>query len=119
MSNDKPWRSSRPSTQRTAGRSRVPDRLMPRSPNEVLEPRRGPVRPRSLKERQPHKKLGPRLSAVNAFLTFLAVALAVIAVAALSFEHEVDRPGPLVTAKSVVVPEREGAQEIAKRLESE
>jgi UPF0755 protein len=92
---------------------------MPRSPSEALQPRRGPVRPRSLKERKPPRKLGPRMSAFNAFLTFLAISLAAVAVLVLSFDHEVGRPGPLRTAKTVVVPEREGAQEIARRLEAD
>jgi UPF0755 protein len=106
-------------TQRTAGRLRIPDRLMPRSPNEALEPRRGPVRPRSLKERQPPKKLGPRMRAFNGFQTFLAVALAAMGIVVLSFEHEVDKAGPLKATKTIVVPDREGAQEIAKRLETD
>ncbi len=92
---------------------------MPRSHAEALEPRRGSVRPRNLKERQPPKKLGPRKRAFNGFLTFLAVILAVVAMAALAFEHEVDKTGPLKVTKSIVVPDREGAQEIAKRLETD
>jgi len=111
--------TSAPATQRTAGRLRIPDRLMPRSPNEALESRRGPVRPRSLKERQPPKKLGPRMRAFNGFLTFLAVALAAMAMVALTFDHEVEKAGPLKAVKTIVVPDREGAQEIANRLETE
>ncbi len=111
--------TSEATTQRTAGRPRIPDRLMPRSPAEALQPRRGPVRPRNLKERQPPKKLGPRMRAFNGFLTFLAVTLAAVAMVALAFDHEVDKAGPLRSAKSIVVPDREGAQEIAKRLETD
>lgn len=106
-------------TSRTSGRPQLPSRLMPRSPSEALEPRRGPVRPRSLRERQPPRKLGPRLRAVNAFLTFLAVSLAAVAVLVLAFEHEVNKAGPLMEAKTVTIRDREGAQEIANRLQSE
>jgi UPF0755 protein len=106
-------------TSRTSGRPQLPSRLMPRSPAEALEPRRPPVRPRSLRERQPPRKLGPRMRAVNAFLTFLAVALAAVAVLALAFEHEVNKAGPLSETKTVTIRDREGAQEIATRLQGE
>ncbi len=89
----------------------------PRSPAEHLEPRRGPVRPRNLKERQPAKKLGPQMRALNAFFTCLAVLLAVLGMFLVGFDREVDRAGPLREAKTIVVPEREGAQDIARRLE--
>lgn len=84
----------------------------------MLEPRRGPVRPRSLKEREPPRKLGPQMRALNAFFTCLAVLLAALAVVIVAFDREVDRTGPLREAKTVVVPEREGAQDIARRLEA-
>jgi UPF0755 protein len=77
------------------------------------------VRPRSLRERQPPRKLGPRLKAFNAFLTFLAVSLAAVAVLVLAFEHEVNKAGPLAEAKTVTIRDREGAQEIANRLQSD
>lgn len=83
----------------------------------MLEPRRGPVRPRSLKEREPPKKLGPQLRAMNAFLTCLAVLLSALAIVVIAFNRETNRAGPLQETKTVVVPEREGAQEIARRLE--
>lgn len=91
----------------------------PRSPSELLEPRRGPVRPRSLKERQPPKKLGPQMRVLNAVFTCVAVVLAVVGLFVVGFEREVDRPGPLLSAKTIMVPDREGAQDIARRLESE
>ncbi len=106
-------------TSRTSGRPQLPSRLTPRSPAEALEPRRAPVRPRSLRERQPPRKLGPRRRAFNAFLTFLAVSLAAVAVLVLAFEHELNKAGPLAEAKSVTIRDREGAQEIANRLEGE
>lgn len=119
MSNEKPARPGHTPAKESTGGAKIPGRLMPRSPSEVLEPRRGPVRPRNLRERQPPKKLGPQMRALNGFLTFLAVALAFVAMFVLAFEHEVGKAGPLRTAKTIVVPDREGAQEIAKRLETE
>ncbi len=117
MSNERP----RPSGGSTSGSGRppLPQRMMARSPAEALEPRRGPVRPRDLRERQPPKKLGPQMRAFNAFLTFLAVMLTSVIAIALMFEYEVDKEGPLREAKAVVVPERAGAQDIARRLEQE
>lgn len=119
MTNDRPQPGQAGPDKGTSGRARISDRLMPRSPSEALQPRRGPVRPRNLKERQPPKKLGPQLRALNAFLTFLAVALTAVAVMVISFDKEVTKAGPLLKTKTVVVPERESAQEIADRLEKE
>ncbi len=132
MSNERPHqsvRSTQPSgahgrgattgASQPAGWTPLGDRNLPRSPAERIEPRRGPVRPRDLRERQPPRKLGPRLRAFNSFLTVLLVLLAVVALAVMAFERQVDQPGPLRSAKTVVVPEREGAQDIARRLESE
>lgn len=117
MSNERPKASGGQTS--GSGRPPLPQRMMPRSPAEALEPRRGPVRPRDLRERQPPKKLGPQMRAFNAFLTFLAVVLTMVIAIALMFEYEVDRQGPLREAKAVVVPDRAGAQDIARRLEQE
>ena len=95
------------------------ERTQSKSPAEALEPRRGPVRLRSLRERQPARKLGPQMRACNAFLTFCAVMLAFVGALVVIFEGEVDRPGPLKEARTVVVRDREGAQDIARRLETE
>ncbi len=111
--------NERPPSLHGQGASGGPGRLLPRSPAEALEPRRGPVRPRNLRERQPPKKLGPQLRALNGFFTFLAVCLAVLAMSVMAFEYEVDKAGPLRESKTVVVRDREGAQDIAKRLETE
>ena len=111
--------TQRPPSQPAGGR-RPPERAAtPRSPAELLEPRRGPVRPRSLKEKQPARKLGPQLRALNGFLTFLAVMLGFSGVLLLAFEGEVDRAGPLAESKTIVVRDKEGAQDIANRLEKE
>ncbi len=77
------------------------------------------MRPRSLRERKPPRKLGPNLRALNAFLTCLAVLLAVIAIGVYGFERQVDAAGPLTEVRAVVVRDREGAQDIAKRLQDE
>lgn len=132
MSNERPMHSARSSPPGTvphrapaAGASHVTnwqplgDRNLPRSPAERIEPRRGPVRPRDLRERQPPRKLGPRMRAFNSFLTVLLVLLTVLALTVMAFEREVDQPGPLKAARTVVVPDREGAQDIGRRLESE
>jgi UPF0755 protein len=99
-------------------RPAIVERVAARSPSEMLEPRRGPVRPRSLKEREPPRKLGPQLRAMNAVFTCLAVLLSVLAIVVVAFDRETDRAGPLREAKTVMVPEREGAQDIARRLEA-
>ena len=88
-----------------------------RSPAEAIVPRRGPARPKSLKERKPPRKLGPNLRAFNALLTCMAVLLAATALGVIAFDQEVDRAGPSTKMQTVVVRDREGAQDIAKRLE--
>jgi UPF0755 protein len=109
--------NKRPTQPGRAPGSSSPVRL--RSPSEALEPRRAPVRPRNLRERKAPRKLGPNLRALNAFLTFLAVLLAVTGIGLYAFERQVDAAGPLKEARSVVVRDREGAQDIAKRLEED
>ena len=119
MSNERQQPVSGSALPAASRRPPLPDRMMPRSPAEALEPRRGPVRPRNLRERQPAKKLGPQLRALNAFLTCIAVLLGVVALGVAAFEQEVDKAGPLREAKTFIVPERIGAQDIARRLEAD
>lgn len=90
-----------------------------RSPAEAIEPRRPPVKPRNLRERKPPRKLGPNLRALNAFLTFLVVMLGVAGIAVVAFERYLDSRGPLQETKTVVVRDRESAQDIARRLEEQ
>jgi UPF0755 protein len=56
---------------------------------------------------------------LNGLLTFLLVMMLVIGGGAFLFDAQVDAPGPLERAKTVVIPKGEGTHEIAARLERE
>ena len=92
---------------------------MPKSPSEALEPTRGPARPRGGLQRREARNLSPALRAINGLLTVSALVLALGGGAIMWFGNEVDRAGPLLAAKTVVVREREGSRDIAQRLEDE
>jgi UPF0755 protein len=100
-------------------RPRLSMRSMPRSPSEALEPTRAPARPRGTRRRREARRLGPVLRAVNGLLSLAVVVLGVIGGAAVWFDHELDKEGPTEAVRGFVVREREGARDIAQRLEAD
>ena len=96
-----------------------PPKITPRSPAEVLEPTRAPRRPKGRNPRREARRLGPAFRALNAILTLSAVLLVAGFGGTMLFDREVDKAGPLKAVKTVVVREREGARDIAQRLEAD
>jgi len=88
----------------------------PRSPAEALQPRPAPARP----SREPRTvQMHPFLRIINRFLTLIIVA-AGIGVGLLYFlKVQFDKPGPLETAKVVVIPSGRGMSAIGEQLEQE
>jgi len=60
--------------------------------------------------------LGPTLRFINAFLTFSFLTLAVAAGGVIWISSELDKPGPLQQARTIVIPRGEASREIARRL---
>ena len=90
-----------------------------RSPSERLEPTRPPARPRHrIDDRRP-RRTSPFVRFLNGLLTFILLVMVMIGVAAFVFDRQIDAPGPLEQAKTVVIPKNEGTLEIAARLERE
>jgi UPF0755 protein len=91
-----------------------------RSPSERLEPSRPPARPhrRNHNNRDPRRGR-PLLRFVNGLLTLTLVLMILAGAAAYVFDSQLDAPGPLQQAKSIVIPKNEGTLEIAARLERE
>jgi len=90
-----------------------------RSPAERLEPTRPPARPRHRRHDREPGRASPVLRFLNGLLTFLLVVMLVAGGGAFLFDAQVDAPGPLDRAKTVVIPKGEGTHEIAARLERE
>jgi UPF0755 protein len=93
---------------------------LPRSPAERLEPTRPATRRvgRRRLSRAPGASRG-LFRIVSGVFTLLVVLMALAGGAALVLQSWISAPGPLQTARKVVVPKGEGAQEIAARLERE
>jgi len=89
-----------------------------RSPSERLEPTR-PPRPRRAQQRRQPQRASPLLRFVNGLLTFTLVVMILAGAAAYVFDSQLDAPGPLQQAKTIVIPKNEGTLEIAARLERE
>jgi UPF0755 protein len=94
-------------------------RLMPRSPAEALEPARPPARPADWRSRRQMARLGPALRTLNGLLTLIFVVLSLCWVATFWIGIELDKPGPLRDARTIIVRKGEGAHEIARKLEAE
>ena len=91
-----------------------------RSPSERLEPSRPPARPRRRNHHNRDPRRGrPLLRFVNGFLTLILLVMLLAGAAAYEFDSQLDAPGPLQQAKSIVIPKNEGTLEIAARLERE
>jgi len=92
---------------------------MARSPSERLEPTRPPARPRRRKDSKEPRRTSPFLRSLNGLLTFILLLMLGVGAAAYVFDSQIDAPGPLDRAKTVVIPKGEGTHEIALRLERE
>ena len=92
---------------------------MARSPSERLEPTRPPARPRRRKDDRGPRRASPFLRFLNGLLTFVLLLMLLVGAAAYVFDSQIDGPGPLEHAKTLVIPKNEGTHEIASRLERE
>jgi UPF0755 protein len=91
-----------------------------RSPSERLEPTRPPARPRRRNDSaREARRARPLLRLVNGLLTFTLLVMVLAGAAAYVFDSQLDAPGPLQQAKTIVIPKNEGTLEIAARLERE
>ena len=97
-------------------------RQQPRSPAERLEPVRPPVRPGTAKQPRVHRAAGRGRSTfgiLNAALTFLTVLLVLAGGFGFAMKYAFDEPGPVRNSTVVVIPQGEGAQGIAYRLQQD
>jgi UPF0755 protein len=92
---------------------------MARSPSERLEPTRPPAKPRRRKDNREPRRSRPFLRFLNGMLTFVLLLMLLVGAGAYVFDSQIDAPGPLEQAKTVVIPKGEGTHEIASRLERE
>ena len=92
--------------------------VLPRSPNELLEPQRAPAPPRR-KVRKVPRTASRTVRILNGLLTFLLVAMAVTAGAFFLLRYQFDKPGPLQYSTVIVIPKGDGMNAIADRLEKE
>ena len=91
--------------------------VRPRSPAEMLEPSRAPIRPNGSYEPAQPQPMGGFIRFVSGVLTLLLVImLAIGAVSALVYQ-QYERRGPLEVSRVVAIPKGEGRIEIATRLE--
>jgi len=99
--------------------STISPRLVLRSPAEALEPTRPPARPLGPRSRREMTRLRPALRALDGLLTLSLFVLGLAWAATLWIGTELDEPGPLREAKTIIVRKGEGAHEIARRLEAD
>ena len=93
--------------------------MRPRSPSEMLEPSRPPAPPRNGSGRAKPTALAPFIRLGSSFFTLLlAIVLGGLGMAALLY-HEVERPGPLEIARTVVIPEGLSSNDISELLEKD
>src|SRR5919197_1651870 len=91
-------------------------RLMPRSPAEALEPARPPARPADWRSRRQMARLGPTLRMLNRLLTLSFFVLSLAWVATFWSAIELDKPGPLREARTIIVRKGEGAHVIEGKI---
>ena len=65
------------------------------------------------------RRASPFLRFLNGLLTFVLLLMLLVGAVAYVFDSQIDAPGPLEQAKTVVIPKGEGTHEIASRLERE
>ena len=90
--------------------------VRPRSPAEMLEPGRAPMRPGAHEPVQP-QPMGGMIRFVSGVLTLLLVIMAGVGALSALLYHQFERPGPLQVSQVVAIPKGEGRIEIATRLE--
>jgi len=90
-----------------------------RSPNERLEPARAPSRPRGLQEHRPSRLVSGLVRFTSGLLTLALVAMLTVGGAGVAVYSQFERPGPLDSARSVVVPKGKGRIQIAEALEEQ
>lgn len=95
--------------------------MRPRSPSEMLEPTRAPVRPHMSAGMNPAKTgaIGGFVRLGSAILTVLLVIMLGVAGLAALLYHQYETPGPLDVARVIAIPKGEGRIAIASRLERE
>ncbi|MEQ1714388.1 MAG: endolytic transglycosylase MltG, partial [Hyphomicrobium sp.] len=90
-----------------------------RSPNERLEPARAPSRPRGLQDHEPSRLVSGLVRVASGLLTLALVAMLTLGGTGVVLYSQFERPGPLDTARSVVVPKGKGRIQIAEALEEQ
>ncbi len=90
--------------------------VRPRSPAEMLEPSRAPMRPGAHEPAQP-QPMGGMIRFVSGVLTVLLVIMTAVGALSALLYHQYERPGPLEVSRVVAIPKGEGRIEIATRLE--
>ncbi len=90
-----------------------------RSPAERLEPGRAPMRPKGLEHREPSRIIGGLVRIISGILTVALVGMVVVGGIVLTVYSQYENPGPLETARTIVIPKGEGRIAIAERLERE
>jgi len=95
--------------------------MRPRSPAEMLEPTRAPVRPHMSSSSTviPSNSLGGFARLGSALLTLLLVIMLGLAGLTALLYHQYERPGPLDVSRVIAIPKGEGRIAIATRLERE
>ncbi len=87
-----------------------------RSPAERLEPTRPVLRHRPINRREPGRSR-PFVRFISGVFTLLLLVMLLGGGAALALHSWINVPGPLTSAKIIVIPRGEGSHEIAARLE--
>jgi len=91
--------------------------VRPRSPAEMLEPSRAPMRPDNTYDQALPPPSGGLIRFVSGVLTMLLVIMLAIGALSALLYHQFQRPGPLQVSRVVAIPKGEGRIEIATRLE--
>lgn len=91
--------------------------VRPRSPAEMLEPSRAPMRPNGGHEFAQPQAAGGLIRFVSGVLTVLLIIMVAIGALSALLYHQYERPGPLEVSRVVAIPKGEGRIEIATRLE--
>jgi UPF0755 protein len=97
----------------------APPKALVASPAVKAEPKKGPVRRSSARKGQGRAPANPAIRLANGLLTVLAILMMVVGAAAIWYDDQLARPGPLKEARPFVVRKGEGARDIAHRLEKE
>ena len=91
--------------------------VRPRSPAEMLEPSRAPMRPDGNHEPVQRPPAGGLIRFVSGVLTLLLVIMVMVGALSALLYHQFESAGPLPVSRVVAIPKGEGRIEIATRLE--